>query len=277
MALERRGTRCYLYRHVRRNGRVERQYCAAGEVAEALAWLYEHRRDEAREAREAERRVALAERDRQEDLERQIVVSLDRGVDFFCQAMTVAGFYQHKREWRKMGKQHIQNVISAFNYEVEAEKARRLFDEDKDGALVEKYGGDVAQTALETLIGSITSDPFRREALRRYAAKLRSDLAGDNPTVIERLLVRRIVLAWLDTHHADVVDYEGMNTGERSLAQGDYYDRRRDRAQRRLLQAVRALETVRRKALADTESNPWSGKGGRYEPVNRLAGLATAN
>ena len=63
-----------------------------------------------------------------------------------------------------MGKQHIQNVVSAFNYEVEAENARRLFDEDKDGLLVEKYGGDVAKTALESLIATITSDPYRREA-----------------------------------------------------------------------------------------------------------------
>ena len=62
-----------------------------------------------------------SERDRQEDRERQIVESLHRGDDFFSQAMTAAGFYKYKREWRKMGKQHIQNVVSAFNYEVEAE------------------------------------------------------------------------------------------------------------------------------------------------------------
>jgi hypothetical protein len=75
---------------------------------------------------------------------------------------------------------------------------RGLFDRDEDGKLVTNYGGDLAHQAEEALVTSITDDAMRSEALRRQVARLRANLAGDSPTVIERWLAESAALAWLE-------------------------------------------------------------------------------
>ena len=60
----------------------------------------------------------------------------------------------------------------------------------------------------------------------------------------ERLLVDRVVACWLQVHYADAVYAQGMK--DLTFNQGDYYQRRQDRAHRRYLSAIRSLAQVRR-------------------------------
>src|SRR5262245_66143189 len=81
---------------------------------------------------------------------------------------------------------------------------------------------------------------------------LRAELAGANPTPIERLLVERIVACWLQVQDADARYAQAKNL---SLAWGEYYQRRMDRAHRRYLSAVKALALVRKLAVPVLQVN----------------------
>jgi len=86
-----------------------------------------------------------------------------------------------------------------------------------------------------------------REALRAKMKALRVELAGSNPTPIERLLVERVVACWLQLAHADCMAAQARPA---SIAEGNYIQRRQDRAHRRYLSAIKMLAVVRKLALA---------------------------
>jgi hypothetical protein len=103
---------------------------------------------------------------------------------------------------------------------------------------------DFPKQAEDSLINLIANDcPFLSESLRCRLARLRMDLTdiGDGP--IERLLVERVVLSWLDLNFTQitVIESRERRTDNRTWGQ------RVDRAQRRYLAAIKALARVRQK------------------------------
>ena len=82
------------------------------------------------------------------------------------------------------------------------------------------------------------------EAISRRAAELRRELAGAEPTPLERLLVSRIAACWLQLHYAEM--RYTQNLGKLTMEQGEYHQRKIDRAQKRYLTAIKALAQVRR-------------------------------
>jgi len=84
-----------------------------------------------------------------------------------------------------------------------------------------------------------------RATVERQLKAMRDELAGTNPTEVERILVDRVVLCWLACQQADL-DLIHRTTASVPLAQGEYLQRRAERAERRLLRATKALATVRR-------------------------------
>jgi len=74
-------------------------------------------------------------------------------------------------------------------------------------------------------------------------AALRTELAGSAASPLEKLLVERVVLCWLQLHQAELA-FAGAT--ERTMAQGDYHQRREVRAQARYMAAIKALATVRK-------------------------------
>ena len=77
----------------------------------------------------------------------------------------------------------------------------------------------------------------------RHAEHLRAGLAGSDPSDLELLLIERICCCWLAVQHADVVEFE---CGGATLPEGEYVQRRHDRAHRRFLSACKALAQVRK-------------------------------
>jgi hypothetical protein len=107
----------------------------------------------------------------------------------------------------------------------------------------ERYGdlGRQAQAAwLELLAGS---NLMLKESVGRRAELLREELAGPEPSPLERLLVERVVSCWLQTSYADAAyaQLKGASPAQHTAAL-----RRQNSAQNRYLQSVRALVTVRR-------------------------------
>jgi hypothetical protein len=121
-------------------------------------------------------------------------------------------------------------------------------------AVVDQLGGDLGRQAEYALIRMAAGDNVACEqALIRKLKLLRDELAGPNPTALERLLVDRVAACWLQVQHADTLYAQQMD----SLSQewGDYYQRRMDRAHKRYLSAIKTLALVRKLALPVLQVN----------------------
>jgi hypothetical protein len=118
---------------------------------------------------------------------------------------------------------------------------------------VDLCGGDLARLSQRTLIAKFSGKNLAfREALLRKLDVLRAELAGPEPTPVERLLAERVVSCWLHLHHLEQI-YSQKDS--MSLELGDYYQRSIDRAHKRCLAAVKALAVVRRLAVPVLQLN----------------------
>ena len=127
---------------------------------------------------------------------------------------------------------------------------RRLLDDSPE---LWQFLGDLGRRAKDAWIERATGeDALQRETLMRYVAALEQEFAGPQPSALERLLAERVLVSWLEVHTLDPV-LTGKK--EMTLAQASFFDRRRDRAHRRLLSAIRTLATVRRLVVPSLQVN----------------------
>lgn len=113
--------------------------------------------------------------------------------------------------------------------------------------MMEVLDGDLTRLAETKLVTKLTGDQLGfREGIYAKLDSLRAELGGNNPMPIERLLVERVITCWLQLAAADIAYYQ--NDGV-SFAQGDYLQRRQERAHRRYLSSLKMLAVVRRMAL----------------------------
>ena len=121
---------------------------------------------------------------------------------------------------------------------------RRMMQEP---GFVAVCGGDLARQAELSLIKALAGkDLAFKEGLLSKMGSLRSELAGPDPTPVERLLAERVAACWLQVYAADINYAQAKNY---SFSQGDYCQRKMDRAHRRYLQAIKTLELVRKMAV----------------------------
>ena len=103
--------------------------------------------------------------------------------------------------------------------------------------------GDLAGVArsawVELLVGG---DLVARESIQRRADQLREELAGPHPTPTESLLADQITTCWLEAHHASL---HLAQCADRTTAQGVYWLRRAEIAQRKYVSALKTLTTLR--------------------------------
>jgi hypothetical protein len=92
-------------------------------------------------------------------------------------------------------------------------------------------------------------DLAARETMEFQLAAMREEIAGDNPSPMERLLAERIVLTWLQIQLFEGLYASSMFKGT-TLAQGSYYQKRLDHAHRRHLSAIRTLAQIRKMGSA---------------------------
>ena len=93
MGLVYRNGRPYLYRSIRRNGRLTSQYLAGGEDAFLIDRLERMERDE----RDADLQAKQSERKQYDDLKRALDVLAEQARDLARDALTAAGYHQHHR------------------------------------------------------------------------------------------------------------------------------------------------------------------------------------
>jgi hypothetical protein len=90
------------------------------------------------------------------------------------------------------------------------------------------------------------------EGLRQKLEVMRSELAGPNPSLLERLLAERIAACWLHVYQLEAV-YASRDSLPLDVAM--HYQKCIDRAHKRYLSAIKTLATVRKLALPVLQVN----------------------
>ena len=126
-----------------------------------------------------------------------------------------------------------------------AELKSHLKDRPQDWEKLCLIVGDLASQAERSLI-KVAAGPnlLSKDAIRVKLDHMEAEFLGPAPTPLERLLGQRIRACWLQLSYAESSYVRRM--GDLTLAEGDYYQRRIDRAERRYLAAIKALAQVRR-------------------------------
>jgi hypothetical protein len=88
-------------------------------------------------------------------------------------------------------------------------------------------------------------DLAAKEVMERQLAAMREEIAGENPSPLERLLAERVVATWLQIQLFESL-YASSLFKNMTLAQGNYYQKRLDLTYRRHLSAIRTLAQIRK-------------------------------
>jgi hypothetical protein len=275
MGWKTRGGRRYYYRSIRQGGRVVSEYVGAGEDVGLIAALETAERDK-REAAAADWR---AERARLVAEGRTQAERFDQVEILVRLLLEAAGFHRHNRgEWRRRRmsdqtetptpvqalpspasptparprpttEEELRDVLKRAGKgdRTALPRLRELFDLNPEG-MVAACHGDLARVSEDVAVDRMTGkDLTFAEAMRRKMAMLRDELTGPDPSPMERLLVERVVLCWLDCHDWEIRHNAAMQSeGGLSFRQAEHYQAMRDRAHRRYLQALKTLASVRK-------------------------------
>jgi hypothetical protein len=116
------------------------------------------------------------------------------------------------------------------------------------------YGlGDLAKLAERSMLDAeLDHRPASKLAVEERMREIRRDLGVRTSPPLERLLISRIALAWLDVHLLDV--HAAQNKDYRPKVV-EALERRRERAERRYIRAIKALAAVRKLDLTAIQIN----------------------
>ena len=125
-----------------------------------------------------------------------------------------------------------------------AVELRKMLDGSPD--LAWRFIKGPGKMAEDALVDEFTrdDDPASKELLKHQLESMRIEVAGENPSPLERLLAERVVATWLQVQVFDAFYAHGMKGGTRP--QDEFRQKRLDRAHRRHLSAVKTLAQVRK-------------------------------
>lgn len=118
---------------------------------------------------------------------------------------------------------------------------KRVLDEAPRLARIINLAKDVERGIVEKIA---SDDVFAQETLPRNLKVMRQEIAGENPSPLERLLAERISACWLELQYFQAIYTQ--NLGNMTIPQGDYHQRRIDRAHRRYLSSIKTLAQIRK-------------------------------
>ena len=234
----------------------------------------------------ADDRERAKERHLRSKVARAHVLANERDLDELAQesqflvaaTLEAAGWHRHDRGawWKKragggvMGLDHATNSTDATAESPDVERrvadrlrlaassdgeAARYFDDPTRAApagfdlLIKIHSGDlVAVNENSMLLRIEAKNRLRREAIRRDLACLRDDLAGPGPvSAIERLLIERIVAAWLAMQYAEQWSILVLELDMEKPGISVFEQKHLDRAEKRLVGLLKDLDLIRRK------------------------------
>jgi hypothetical protein len=118
-----------------------------------------------------------------------------------------------------------------------------------------KEVGDLGRQAEVALVRvAVGANPIAKDAIVRKLDAIRQEVAGSNPSPLERLLADRVAISWLSLTVAEGTYHQAL---ERGLSQVNdtFHQQRVERAQRRYLAAIKALAQVRKLGVPAVQVN----------------------
>ncbi len=143
---------------------------------------------------------------------------------------------------------HHQDMILARKGDREAfNRFLQWLDEDTEmgprfAELLSQAALGHERSLLEMIFGE--DDLLMQEMGRRRLVKLQRELGSETGTPLERLLIERISLCWLQMMYFETL--YAQNSREMSRGQMEFQQKRIDMAHRRYLGAIKSLAQVRR-------------------------------
>ena len=151
------------------------------------------------------------------------------------------------------------------------EKLIGLMRDPEVGSTVVDFFGNLPRYAELATVAEVAGEgpqgPLVNKAVREKLSSLRAELAGPDPTAIERLLAERAAYCWLV-----LWKYEHHLANAKDLPSGreEFHHRRIAAAHRRYLSSLRTLAQVRKLAVPDVRVTIGPN------PVNVAAASASA-
>jgi uncharacterized protein YbcC (UPF0753/DUF2309 family) len=113
--------------------------------------------------------------------------------------------------------------------------------------------GDLTRVAEKAWIDLISNkDALAAESIRRQLSQLKTDLVGESPSPVEKMLGDQVVATWLETRYLEATSADVKGA---SMTQSTLLLKRVESAQRRHLNAIRSLVQTR-KLLTAGSTNP---------------------
>ena len=119
-------------------------------------------------------------------------------------------------------------------------RIRQILDDHPE---VWRHVGDLSTLVEHAWIAVLSAnDPLAAEAIRRTVKEMKTELGGEHPSPLEKMLVGEIVAAWLEVKFLNTV-----SAGKESdwVAREALHLRRRESAHNRYLGTIKALTTMR--------------------------------
>jgi hypothetical protein len=272
----RHGVHWYLYRNHRVNGQPVKEYLGAADrfgFGKVLAHDLDRLQRRQAKVRKLKRKARTTYRARIDEL---LATTAEANADLRVVVegiLSALGFHKHHRgEWRMRRElKDIQSLIEKLkqsqanpgplvNYTAPTNDAEavELFAKARSGdnaaqdqvhGLIRARGwvdwyGDIGQQATRQLIWKAAGgDAVWEAGITEKVKALRVELLGEKPTVLEKLLVRRVINGWIATHVLELQLTLRQPTDARDRA---HLDAALTRAQKRMTEAVRELARVRR-------------------------------
>jgi hypothetical protein len=280
MGWRRIGNHRYFYLLRREGGRVVSEYFGRGESAGRMAQLNQ----DAREGRDERRALYQAERKIAERDEKKLAAWFD-GIEVIANgAMLAAGFYKHHGQWRRRRMAKANDAAEAKPLTTAEDNPPAGMTQDEFEALVKRAesgdmksfaqlrealsSGDYANGSqwfdnkygdpvwmLKIMLGMKASGEHRLASVlgaERSMNQVWAELAGPDPSPIERLLAERAAVCWFAVTAYETIDSQSK---DRTLRQVEYHLHRIDSAHRRFLSAIATLARVRKLALPAIQFN----------------------
>lgn len=245
--------RGYYYQHKRIDGKPRRVYVGAGPVA-ALASQMDAQEQAQRAAQDAQRRL---ERARDRAATKEIDGQYDRIRASVAALLIANGFYQHKREWRRMDLKAFAKRIR----EAEERDALRAAGKLTASAGADYHPATAAElkhkdlSAARALSGLMVADqmvssycgknqPEAQAVIRQELCALCEDLGMDDAPAIERELIAHVAECWVWLKLAQLT-LNRISSAEHTFREGQYREQRVSEAQRRYLRAMNLLAKLR--------------------------------
>ena len=118
---------------------------------------------------------------------------------------------------------------------------RKVLDEAPELARIVDLARNVERSIVERMSGD---DVFTQEAIPRNLKAMKREIAGENPSPLERLLAERVTVCWLELQYFEAI--YAQNLGKLTITQSEYHQRRLDKAHRRYLSSIKALAQIRK-------------------------------